>query len=71
MTESPKSLRWVGTSKKDLLVMPDEVIDAVGYAFHLAQLGEKHEDVKVLKGFGGAGVLEVIENLQGDTYRAV
>jgi hypothetical protein len=35
--------------------MPDEVIDAVGYAFHLAQLGEKHEDVRVLKGFGGAG----------------
>ncbi|MDN7184676.1 type II toxin-antitoxin system RelE/ParE family toxin [Caballeronia sp. SEWSISQ10-4 2] len=71
MTQSPKSLRWVGTSKKDLLAMPDEVIDAVGYALHLAQLGEMHEDAKVLKGFGGAGVLEVIENLQGDTYRAV
>ena len=40
MTQSPKSLRWVGTSKKDLLAMPDEVIDAVGYALHLAQLGE-------------------------------
>ncbi len=44
MMQSPKSLRWVGTSKKDLLAMPDEVIDAVGYALHLAQLGEKHED---------------------------
>jgi len=42
MTESPKSLRC----KKDLLAMPDEVIDAVGYAFHLAQLGEKHEGMK-------------------------
>lgn len=47
--------------------MPDEGIDAVGYALHLAQLGGKHEDAKVLKGFGGAGVLEVIENHQGDT----
>jgi phage-related protein len=64
-------LRWVGSSKKDLLAMPEDVIDVVGYALHLAQVGEKHENAKVLKGFGGAGVLEVVEDFHGDTYRAV
>jgi phage-related protein len=37
----------------------------------LAELGDKHPDAKPLKGFGGAGVLEVVENYDGDTYRAV
>jgi phage-related protein len=41
------------------------------YALHLAQAGGKHSQSKPLKGFGGAGVLEVVENYQGGTYRAV
>jgi phage-related protein len=57
-----KPLEWVGSSKKDLLAMPDPVIDVVGYALHLAQQGLKHNQVKALKGFGSAGVLEVIED---------
>jgi len=40
-------------------------------ALHLAQAGQKHPDAKPLKGFGGAGVLEVVEDFQGDAYRAV
>jgi phage-related protein len=40
-------------------------------ATHLAQIGEKHEQAKVLSGFGSAGVLEVVEDWRGDTYRAV
>ena len=36
-----------------------------------AQRGARHPDAKPLKGFGGAGVLEVVENFDGDTYRAV
>ena len=42
-----------------------------GFALHLAQIGEKHLDAKPLRGFGGAGVLEVVEDFDGSTYRAV
>ena len=66
-----KPLEWIASSKKDLKAMPDEVQDTVGYALLLAQLGEKHDDTKPLKGFKGAGVLEVVDNFDGDTYRAV
>jgi phage-related protein len=66
-----KPLEWIASSKKDLKAMPDEVQDNVGYALLLAQLGEKHDDAKPLKGFKGAGVLEVVDNFDGDTYRAV
>ena len=43
----------------------------MGYAIYVAQRGGKHRDAKVLTGFGGAGVLEVVENFRGDTFRAV
>ena len=43
----------------------------MGFALWQAQLGRKHRDAKVLKGFGGAGVLEVVEDHDGNTYRAV
>ena len=43
----------------------------MGYALWLAQQGDKHPDAKPLKGFGGGGVLEVVEDHDGDTYRAV
>jgi phage-related protein len=66
-----KSLRWVASSKKDLMAMPGEVQDVFGYALHEAQEGRKHPDAKPLKGFGGAGVLEVVEDYKGDAYRAV
>ena len=51
--------------------MPEEVQEGIGYALFVAQVGEKHEDAKPLKGFGGAGVLEVVERHDGNTYRAV
>ena len=66
-----KPLYWVGSSKKDITSMPEEVQDVFGYALYLAQIGQKHEDAKPLKGFGSAGVLEVVEDWHGDTYRAV
>ena len=66
-----KSLFWVGSSKKDLLDMPAQVVDVVGYALYLAQSGHKHQQAKPLKGFGSAGVLEVVEAYDGNTYRAV
>jgi phage-related protein len=66
-----KSLIWVGGCKKDLLEMPDEIQDAFGFALHEAQIGGKSTSAKPLKGFGSAGVLEIVENFDGDTYRAV
>ena len=51
--------------------MPDDVQDTFGYVLDLAQRGLKHDQAKVLKGFGDAGVLEVVEDYDGDTYRAV
>ena len=49
---------------------PDEVRQAMGFALWQAQQGGKHRDAKVPEGFGGAGVLEVVEDHDGDTYRA-
>jgi phage-related protein len=66
-----KPLEWAGSAKKDLLAMPEAVIDIMGYALPLAQHGLKHDQAKVLKGFGSAGVLEVVEDDDGNAYRAV
>lgn len=51
--------------------MPDEVQDTMGFALYQAQTGTKPELAKPLKGFGSAGVLEVVEDWHGDAYRAV
>jgi len=66
-----KPLEWIGSSKKDLIALPDEVMDVFGYALYLAQTGRKHDQAKPLQGFGSAGVLEVVEDLRGNAYRAV
>ena len=66
-----KPLAWLGSAKRDLLALPEEVIDTFGYALHVAQTGKKHEKAKPLHGFGSAGVLEVVEDWLGNTYRAV
>jgi len=66
-----KPLEWIGSSKKDLRSLPDEVMDVFGYALHLAQAGGKHTQAKPLQGFGSAGVLEVVEDWRGNAYRAV
>ena len=73
MTDEPslKPVTWVGTSLKDLREFPETVQDHMGYALYVAQRGGKHQDAKVLSGFGGAGVVEVIKDHRGDTFRAV
>ena len=70
-TELVRPLLWVASARKDLQAMPEEVQDAVGYALFFAQTGRKHEQAKPLKGFGSAGVLEVIEDSDGSTFRAI
>ena len=71
MVASLKSVYWVGSSKKDLKAMSEEVQDIFGYALQLAQEGKKHCDAKPLSGFGNAGVLEIVSNFKSDTYRAI
>jgi phage-related protein len=66
-----RQTRWLGDSKSRLRSFPEGVKDDIGAAIMWAQLGDKHPDAKPLSGFGGAGVLEVVENHDGDTYRAV
>jgi phage-related protein len=50
-----KTLKWVGSSLKELLGFPDEVKREIGYALHVAQEGKTHETVKMFKG-SGSGV---------------
>ena len=71
MPEREKPLEWIGSSHKDLMALPADIRRFFGYALSLAQAGDLHDAAKVLKGFGGAGVLEVVENDAGGTYRAV
>jgi phage-related protein len=66
-----KRLVWVGSTREDLRTFPEDVRSVTGYALYLAQTGGKHPDAKPLRGFGGAGVLEVVDDFDGDTYRAV
>ena len=66
-----KPVLWIGSSRADLASLPEDVKDLFGYALYLAQRGGKHPDSKPLRGFGGAGVLEIMEDHGGDTYRAV
>ena len=65
-----KILAFIGSSKKDIQGFPEDVKDDMGYALFQAQLGETSICAKPLKGLG-SGVLEVIEDSRGDTYRAV
>ncbi len=70
-TSLDRPVVWVGSSLDDLRALPREVRRVFGHAISLAQRGGKHPDAKPLKGFGGAGVLEVVEDFDGATYRAV
>jgi phage-related protein len=67
----PKPVRWVGSSKDDLSAFPAEVKRRVGGALWDAQRGLRALFAKPLRGFGGAGVLEVTDDYEGDAYRAV
>ena len=67
----PKPLFWVGSSRKELKVCPLAIRRMMGFALFQAQSGGKHVDAKPLKCFGGAGVLEVVEDHAGGTFRAV
>ena len=66
-----KPLRWIASALNDLKNFPEDVQDVMGYALDLAQHGQKHPNAKPLHGFSGAGVLEIVDDFDGDTYRAI
>ncbi|HYJ40975.1 MAG TPA: type II toxin-antitoxin system RelE/ParE family toxin [Steroidobacteraceae bacterium] len=70
-TSIPKPVVWVGSSRKDLITLPTTVVDTFGYGIYLAQIGRRHEKSKTLRGFGDAGVIELIDSRAANTFRAV
>jgi phage-related protein len=71
MVDDEKPLEWIASSYRDLMALPPDVRRRFGFALSLAQMGDRDDAAKVLKGFGGGGVLEVVEEDVGGTYRAV
>jgi len=65
-----RPVHWMGSSRKDLKAFPKDVRNKIGVALSVAQLGGKHHRAKPLQGFG-SGVLEIVSDYDGDTYRAV
>src|SRR5208282_107469 len=70
VTAGERSLDWTGSSKRDFLQFPESAKDELGNALGIAQFGGKHPAAKPWKGLG-AGVFEVVEDHDGNTYRAV
>jgi phage-related protein len=71
MTHERRPLFWVGSSRDDLKRFPADVRDVMGYALHLAQCGERHGGAKALRGFGSAGVVEIVDDYDRATFRTV
>jgi phage-related protein len=74
MPEARRPLVWIGQSKKDFSRFPAEVQDDLKSALELAQEGAR--DIRGAKALShgllkGLGVVELIEDFDGDTYRAV
>jgi len=69
-TTTEKPLHWVGSSKKDLLGFPAEVVDDLGYALSVVQHGGRPPSSKTWKG-EGSGVFELVEEHRGGAFRAV
>jgi phage-related protein len=69
-----KPAEFVGTAEDDLAAFPNDVKSVLGFAIFQAQIGGRHKRAKPLKGhkeFKGAGIMEVVDDFDGDTYRAV
>lgn len=66
-----KPLVWIGSSYKDFCKLPEDARSHMGYALYVAQMGEKHRDAKPLTGFGNAGVIEIMSDQRGDTFRTM
>ena len=65
-----KPLYWVGSSLKNVGRFPAEVQRTMGFALSAAQFGGKHPSAKPWRS-EGPGILEVVKDHDGDTFRAV
>lgn len=65
-----KALRWIASSRKDYGEFPEEVQNGFGFELFLAPTGQHPPSAKPLKGFG-SGVVELVDDHDGDTYRAI
>ena len=70
MARRQRPLLWIASSKRDYMGFPPQVQDGFGFELFLVQTGQHPPSAKPLKGLG-SGTLELIENFDGDTYRAV
>jgi phage-related protein len=70
-SETAKLLIWIGSSRRDLRALPKDVRRSFGVALWAVQVGETPPIAKPLRGFGGAGVLELVEDDAAGTYRAI
>ena len=68
---TPKPLVWIGSSRKDFRGFPEQVRSEMGYALFVAQNGGRHRKAKTFKGTGDAGVVEVMDDHRGDTFRTI
>jgi phage-related protein len=68
---TPKPVHWMGSSRAELRRFPEDVRRRVGFALWRAQIGGKAAYAKPMKGFGGTGVLEIVNDFDGDTYRTI
>ena len=66
-----KPVWWIGSTKKDLLALPEEVQHQIGFALFQVQGGKMPAEAKPLKGYGGASVQEIVVDFNRDTYRTV
>jgi phage-related protein len=71
MLDEQRIVEYVGSSKKDLSKLDMEVQEVFLQAIEMARVGLKHDNAKIMRGFHGASVLEVVEDYMSDTYRAV
>lgn len=68
---NPLPILWVASSKRDFLEMPEDVVDDFGFGLWEAQKGKHPKIGKVLKGFGGASVIELVRDHADGTFRFV
>jgi phage-related protein len=66
-----KSLIWLGSSRRDFMEFPEDVKSEMGYALFQAQAGGRHRKAKTFRGSGDAGVVEIVADHRGDTFRTV
>jgi len=65
-----KPLHWMGSALRETKQFPSAVQRSIGYALGAAQYGGKHPSAKPWRG-EGPGVMEVVRDYDGDTYRAI